>query len=154
MMTTRTDAAHPDFIALVHRLDADLAIRDGEDHAFYAQFNTLHQIRHVVIAYDDNNIPVGCGAIKAYGEGQMEVKRMYTLPEARGGGIASMVLRALEQWAIEMSCESCILETGFQQPEAIALYEKNGYRRIANYGQYAGVGNSICFEKKLNSPGK
>jgi len=31
----------------------------------------------------------------------------------------------------------------------IALYEKNGYRRIANYGQYAGIENSICFEKIL-----
>jgi putative acetyltransferase len=40
-------------------------------------------------------------------------------------------------------------ETGKRQPEAIALYEKQGYQRISNYGQYIGVENSVCFEKVL-----
>lgn len=49
--------------------------------------------------------------------------------------------------AAELSYKRCILETGKKQPEAIRLYEKNGYKIIPNYGQYAGVQNSICFEK-------
>ncbi len=81
----------------------------------------------------------------------MEIKRMFTLPEARGIGIASLILAALESWAAELDFSKCILETGFKQPEAIALYEKNGYSRIENYGQYAGVENSLCFEKKLKN---
>jgi len=40
-------------------------------------------------------------------------------------------------------------ETGKQQPEAVALYRKNGYRSIPNYGQYAGVENIVCFGKKI-----
>ncbi len=79
----------------------------------------------------------------------MEVKRMYTVPTHRGKGLASQVLNELEKWAGELSYKSCLLETGIKQPEAIRLYQKNGYRIIPNYGQYAGVENSVCFEKHL-----
>ncbi len=144
----RTDSSHSDFVALVRELDRDLAIRDGEDHAFYAQFNKIDAIKHVVVAYIDGN-PVGCGAIKAYSEGVTEVKRMFTNPDLRAKGIASSVLKELEKWAIELGYTSCILETGVKQPEAIALYTKNDYRRIQNYGQYENVADSVCFEKLL-----
>ena len=144
----RTDSADRDFIALVRSLDADLASRDGADHPFYAQFNRIDHIRHAVVAYEDDQA-VGCGAIKEYAPGVMELKRMYTRPQQRGRGIAGRVLAELEAWASEMSCERCILETGRKQPEAIALYKKRGYRLIPNYGQYAGIENSVCFEKLL-----
>lgn len=144
----RTDSTNQDFVDLVKHLDADLAERDGKDHSFFAQFNKIDKIKHVVIAYD-NGKPVGCGAIKEYTPAIMEVKRMYTSPDSRGNGIASTVLKELETWAAEMSYEKCILETGKKQPEAIGLYNKNGYTLIPNYGQYAEVENSVCFEKAL-----
>jgi GNAT superfamily N-acetyltransferase len=144
----RTDSTSKDFIALVNRLDAELAERDGKDHAFYNQFNKIDQIRHAVVLYKDGE-PVACGAIKEFDAGVMEVKRMYTLPEVRGQGIASRVLSELEKWAVTMSYTKCILETGRRQPEAIRVYEKNGYNIISNYGQYAGIANSVCFEKKI-----
>jgi putative acetyltransferase len=142
----RTDASHADYQELVRHLDADLRIRDGEDHAFYAQFNKSDDIRHVILAYE-NDMAVGCGAIKAYTADTMEVKRMYVPPEMRGKGIAAAVLQALESWAGELGFRKCILETGIKQPEAIGLYKKCGYTVIPNYGQYAGVDNSVCFEK-------
>lgn len=74
---------------------------------------------------------------------------MFTLPIGRGKGIASLILAELETWAVELGYSTCILETGFNQPEAIALYQKNGYNRIDNYGQYAGVETSLCFEKEV-----
>ncbi|HEU5147982.1 MAG TPA: GNAT family N-acetyltransferase [Chryseosolibacter sp.] len=144
----RVDSTHPDFISLVLRLDADLAIRDGEDHAFYAQFNKIDKIKHVVLAYE-NDSALGCGAIKEFSSDAVEVKRMYVIPTARSRGVASLILLALEKWAKELSYSKCVLETGTRQPEAIALYLKNGYTRIENYGQYAGVENSLCFEKRL-----
>jgi len=144
----RTDSSNADFVSLVKELDADLAIRDGEDHAFYAQYNKIDLIKHVVVAYLDEN-PVGCGAIKEYSDGVTEVKRMFTNPDLRGKGIASTVLKELEKWAAELSYSLCILETGIKQPEAIALYTKNSYHRIPNYGQYEGVSDSVCFEKVL-----
>jgi putative acetyltransferase len=144
----RTNSENKDFIELVEYLDADLAIRDGDDHSFYSQFNKIDQIKNVVVAYE-NDQPVGCGAIKEFEPGTFEIKRMYTSPESRGKGIASKVLTELENWATELSYKKCILETGKKQPEAISLYKRNGYGLIPNYGQYANVENSICFEKQL-----
>ena len=146
--TIRTNSDNVDFIDLVKYLDADLAIRDGSEHTFYAQFNKIDKIKYVVIAYQDNK-PVGCGAIKEYAVNTMEVKRMYTSPEHRGKGIAGKILTELELWANELSCNKCILETGKMQPDALQIYKKNGYQVIPNYGQYIGIENSVCFEKVL-----
>ncbi len=146
--TIRTDSENQHFVELVRFLDADLAERDGTDHSFYGQFNKIDKIRHVVVAYE-NDRPVGCGAIKEFSPSAMEVKRMYTLPESRGKGIASIVLAELEKWAHELSYKTCVLETGKRQPEAIELYKKNGYGIIPNYGQYIGIENSVCFEKEI-----
>ena len=144
----RTDSDNSDFIALVGKLDADLAERDGSDHTFYAQFNKIDMIRYVVVAYE-NELAIGCGAIKQFTPESMEVKRMYVLPENRGKGIAGAVLSELEKWAKELLYANCVLETGKKQPEAIKLYQNNGYRLIPNYGQYAGIENSVCFQKEL-----
>lgn len=144
----RTDSKNSDFMALVSALDADLAKRDGDEHSFYNQFNKTDAIRFVVVAYE-NEKPLGCGAIKAFSPGAMEVKRMYVTPESRGKGIATKILTELENWAGEMHIGKCILETGKRQPEAIQLYTRNGYKIIPNYGQYAGIENSVCFEKEL-----
>ena len=147
---TRTDSTDPDFLALVRLLDADLAIRDGEDHSFYAQYNKVDSIKHVIVAYE-NGKAVGCGAIKEIAPDAMEVKRMYTPPELRGKGIAVKVLNELEKWTAELGYKKCMLETGKKQPEAIALYTKCSYIVIPNYGQYAGIENSVCFEKSVDS---
>ncbi len=144
----RTSSDNLDFVNLVKHLDTYLAEKDGDDHSFYDQFNKLDKIKHVVIAYE-NNIPVGCGAIKEYAPDSMEVKRMFTTPGSRGKGIATKILTELENLTFELSYEKCILETGEKQLEAIELYKKNKYQRIPNYGQYAGVQNSLCFEKRI-----
>ena len=144
----RTDSGNEDFIRLVKELDADLAERDGEEHSFYSKFNKVDMIRHVVVAYQ-NNVAISCGAIKEYDPKTMEVKRMFTSPENRGKGFAGIILHELENWAREMNFEKCILETGKRQAEAIRLYKKSGYDIIPNYGQYAGIENSVCFKKDL-----
>lgn len=144
----RTNSDDPDFQALVRELDKDLAIRDGEDHSFFAQFNKINTIKHVVLACE-NEQAVGCGAIKEYNADTMEVKRMFVPLEKRGKGIASSVLKELECWTKELGYKTCILETGMKQAEAIKLYQKSNYQVIRNYGQYADVESSVCFEKHL-----
>lgn len=144
----RTNSEDIDFQNLVVELDRDLAVRDGDEHAFFAQFNSIATIKHTIVIYEGNGA-VGCGAIKEYEKGVLEIKRMYVPLEKRGKGIASLILNELEQWANELGYSKCVLETGYKQPEAIRLYEKNNYRVIPNYGQYADVESSICFEKKL-----
>lgn len=142
----RTNSADKDFINLVVLLDADLAIRDGKDRDFYAQYNKIDQIKYVIIAYEKEQ-PIGCGAIKFFDKNTMEVKRMYVTPEGRRKGVASKILSALEDWTKELEFQKCTLETGYKQPEAIAMYTKHGYKKIPNYGQYIGIKNSVCFEK-------
>ncbi|GEO07075.1 N-acetyltransferase [Adhaeribacter aerolatus] len=143
---TRTDATNPEFIQLVRLLDEDLRIRDGEDHSFFAQFNKIDAIRHVVVA-QLNGMPVGCGAVKAYTNQVGEIKRMYMRPEFRQQGIASFILKELEKWALELNFKEVILETGKAQPEAINLYTKSGYQVMPNYGQYEHVESSVCMKK-------
>jgi putative acetyltransferase len=144
----RTTSQDIDFQSLVLLLDKDLSMRDGEDHSFYAQFNKIDKINEAVVAYK-NNEPIGCGAIKKFDEQNAEVKRMFVKPEHRGHGVAAKTLMELEGWARELGYQCCILETGRKQPEAITLYKKSGYQIIPNYGQYAGVGNSVCMKKML-----
>ena len=144
----RTNSNNPDFQNLVTDLDIYLAIQDGAEHSFYAQFNKIDTIKHVVVVYE-NNMPVGCGAIKKYMNTTMEIKRMFVVPEKRNQGIASTILKELETWAGELNFQKCILETGKKQTEAIKLYQRNNYTIIANYGQYAAVENSVCFKKEL-----
>ena len=148
MKIIRTTSDNDDFRRLVSELDKELAIRDGDDHAFYAQYNKLDTIKHAIVAYLDAEA-VGCGAIRPFDETAVEVKRMFVPLEHRGRGIAKEVLRELESWAAELSFKRCILETGLKQPEAIALYTKAGYTSIPNYGQYQGMYNSVCFEKRI-----
>jgi len=142
-----TTSDNPDFLSLVALLDADLAEKDGDDHAFYHQFNKPAGLDPVV-GYVDGKA-VACGAIKGIEAGVAEIKRMFTLPEYRGKGLATQILAALEKMAREQGFMECWLETGEKQVDAIALYRKNGYVVMPNYGQYQGVDNSICFQKML-----
>ena len=148
MRLLRTDSDNKDFIELVKLLDAELAVLDGDEHAFYAQLNKTDKIKHVIVAYE-NDKPISCGAIREYSTATMEVKRMYTIPNNRGKGIATKILNELEKWASELAYQKCILETGKRQPDAIWLYQKNGYKAILNYGKYVEMENSVCFEKEI-----
>ena len=144
----RTDSSNDAFRKLVILLDADLKVKDGDDHAFYSSFNKLDQIGHVVVASFEGT-PVGCGAFKHFDSETVEIKRMFVEPEFRGKGIALQVLALLEQWAAELNYKACILETGKKQMDAIRLYQKAGYHVIPNYGQYQGVEYSICMQKTI-----
>ena len=149
LLFIRTDSGNLDFQELVKKLDAELAERDGPQHGFYHQFNGIEGLDRVVLAVKDGRA-VGCGALKELEADVLEVKRMYTVPEQRGRGLAGKLLHELEQWAVEDGYARIVLETGRRQPEAIGLYQKHGYLKTENYGPYIGVDNSVCFEKKLN----
>ena len=148
MQILRTTSENNDFQNLVKKLDAYLTEIDGEDHAFYDQYNKIDLLKNCIVIFEDEK-PVACGAIKAIDDNTMEVKRMFTIPDYRGKGFARTVLKELEIWAKELGYEKVVLETGKKQTEAVALYKKCGYAIIPNYGQYAGIENSICFEKIL-----
>jgi putative acetyltransferase len=144
----RTTNSNPDFLHLLTFLDANLKINDGDEHAFFTQFNKLDDIQQVVVAFL-NNQAVGCGAFKKHNSNTIEIKRVYVDVSARNNGIASMLMAELESWARELNFTQSILETGIKQLEAVKLYPKLGYHQIDNYPPYVDKAISICFAKKL-----
>lgn len=144
----RATSDNLDFHNLVAQLDLNLKDNDGDDHAFFAQYNRLDSIKEVIVAYNDG-VAAGCGAIKKYTETVAEVKRMFVHPGFRRQGIAKQILTGLEEWAKELNYTSILLETGNKQTEAIELYQSSGYSIIPNYGQYADVESSVCMQKQL-----
>lgn len=148
MKIVKTTSDNSDFQNLVNQLDAYLRIVDGDDHEFYAQFNKTDSLQYVIVCYDQD-VAIGCGAFKAYNTQTAEIKRMFTLPEYRGKGVAKSIMKALENWAKEENYTNTILETGYLQKDAIALYTKLKYEVIENFGQYAGIETSICMKKSL-----
>jgi putative acetyltransferase len=126
----------------------DLTVRYGARQTFFDQFNSVDEIRNVIVAMQGSEA-LGCGAFKKYDAETCEIKRMFVTQSARGNNIGARILAALETWAAELGFFRCILETGNNQPEAIRLYQNSGYFEIPNYGQYVGVDISICMEKVL-----
>ena len=94
-----------------------------------------------------NEQAIGCGAFRKFDANTVEIKRMYVKVTYRGSGVANTVLSSLEEWASEEGFTKCVLETGNRQIDAIKFYKKSGYRSIPNYGQYAQMEDSNCFEK-------
>ena len=106
----RVTSQNKDFQQLVKDLDAFLAVTDGDEHDFYNQFNKIEGLQYVIVAYL-NEVAVGCGALRPFDKETMEVKRMFTLVDYRGKGIASQILTELESWSLELDYKKCVLET-------------------------------------------
>jgi putative acetyltransferase len=143
----RTTGHDDEFIALTRRLDSELRGIYGEAHAAYAPHNIIDTETVVIATIDD--VPVGCGCFKRYDDETVELKRFFVDPERRGAGIGRAVIGELERWAIEHGYRAAVLETGVDQPAAIALYERAGYTRAPPYGPYVGMDLSICMRKQL-----
>lgn len=107
-----------------------------------------------LVAWHDGQ-PIGCAGWRIVGEpGDVmedvaEIKRMYVVPSARNTGVASALLKALEDTARENGVRRMILETGLAQPEAMALYTKRGYEKIPNYGYYKDEPDCVSFGRDL-----
>lgn len=110
-----------------------------------------------LIAWLDGE-PVGCGGWRTLShfdedsgltEDVAEIKRVYVTPKARNRGVATALLKALEDSARESGKRRVVLETGLAQPEAIAFYTKMGYERIPNYGYYKDAPDCVSFGRDL-----
>jgi GNAT superfamily N-acetyltransferase len=103
-----------------------------------------------VVAYVDG-VPAGCGGWRTLaGRDEVaEIKRMFVLPEYRGIGLATAVLRTLEDLARTAGRRRMVLETGDRQPEAISLYKKCGYTAIPNFGYYRDHAGCVSLGREL-----
>lgn len=78
-----------------------------------------------------------------------EIKRMYVVPACRRRGYARAVLSHLETTARRAGIEALVLETGTQQPAAIAMYTAHGYVPVDSFGYYTWSPLSRCFGRRL-----
>lgn len=92
---------------------------------------------------------VGCGALRRLDSTSAEIKRMYVVPHARGSGVATGLLRALESAAADRGWTTLRLETGTAQLDAQRFYQREGYCHIPLFGSYVGSDLSICYEREL-----
>ncbi|MER5929605.1 GNAT family N-acetyltransferase [Streptomyces sp. NPDC002054] len=149
---------HPDAVKLNDQVQLEYQERyQGEgdatplDPAMFAPPRGLY-----LLAYDAAGSPVASGGWRrqeandeGYSDGDAELKRMYVIPEARGLGLARRILAELEADARAAARTRMVLETGDQQPEAIALYLSSGYAMCAKFGYYRDYDSSRCMAKPL-----
>jgi len=137
---------------LIAALNADLADRypNPDDNFLSLDADEVGPGRGAfVVAGTGDGTAVGCGAVRMIEPGVAEVKRMYVVPEWRGRRVAAQVLAALVARAGDLGVGRLVLETGERQHEAIALYEREGFRRIPRFGPYVDAVQSVCMERVL-----
>ncbi|HBF40052.1 MAG TPA: GNAT family N-acetyltransferase [Firmicutes bacterium] len=137
-----------DFIALVALLDTEFTAKNGELQKFYEGFNKLDGMRDFFVAYQEE-IPVGIAAMKRHDQDAYEVKRVFVKKDYRGLGISKLLMKKLEEKAIQNHTRSLILETSATFTTARNLYRSLGYQDIENYGQYVGMSLSVCMRKEI-----
>lgn len=149
-LTARTeDARSRDAVTLIDELSAELGalyrLPDGGRAGFEPKDVEVPRAAFVVARID--GVPAGCGALRPLEDGSVEVKRMYTRTAFRRRGVAQAILAELERLAVEFGYPAVKLQTGPLQPEAAALYERSGYRRIPIFeGQWETV---LAYQKDL-----
>ena len=116
--------------------------------AGFVPYNLSETITDVLIAYRDG-VPVGCAGLKRYSDSDVEIKRVWVEPEARGQKIASRMMDLLEEKARQMNYRRAILQTRPIMPDAVGLYEKRGYFLIDNYPPYDKLEGAICMALDL-----
>ena len=144
----RTDSNDADFLGLIAGLDNELWNELNEKQATYDQYNKVPDINTVIVIYK-NEKPGAIGCFKKYSDDTVEIKRMFVEKEYRGKGLSKLVLKELENWAIESGFQYAILETSVHFKTARNLYMNAGYTITENYDQYKGLDESVCMKKEL-----
>ncbi|CAD5990021.1 GNAT family N-acetyltransferase [Agreia sp. COWG] len=148
------DYDHPDAERLRREQRRELDERYGSDDHEPGTPPSASDVAVFLVARDADGRAIACGGLRplddaTVGAHSVEVKRMYVTPEARGTGVATAVLRALEAAAATLGAHRVVLETGTEQPDAIRFYEREGYESIPLFGAYIGGSLSLCFARPL-----
>lgn len=138
---------------LVAALDRELTVNYDPEQAHGLTVDGIFQpeVRFFIASLD--GAPVGCGGVGLY-DGYAEVKRMYAADAARGKGVATAILRRLEDMAREAGYARLALETGIHQHAAIAFYKREGFHQCEAFGRYCAmpahaIEASLFYDKAL-----
>ncbi|MFC4498682.1 MULTISPECIES: GNAT family N-acetyltransferase [Streptomyces] len=160
MKIRRVAFDHPDAVKLNDEVQAEYHERygDGGDATVLEPSDFAPPRGVYLIAYDEDDRPVATGGWRSQDEngegnedGDAELKRMFVVRDMRGLGLARRMLTELEADARVAGRVRMVLETGTEQPEAIALYTSSGYEPCGKFGYYRAYESSRCFAKPLSS---
>lgn len=129
---------------------AELDARYGSDDHEPGSPPSADDIAVFLVALDADGSPVGCGGLRLLDARSAEIKRMYVVPVARGTGVSTALLRALETEAASLGLAELLLETGTGQPDAMRFYEREGYTPIPSFGPYRDEPTSRCYARPLS----
>ena len=150
LVVRAVDPTASEVAVLVAELDAyQAALYPAESNHFDPLDELAREHVRMFGAFDDGEL-LGCGAVKQMTPEYGEIKRMFVLDRARGRGVATSLLDALERHLLEAGVRMARLETGIHQPAALRFYERQGYRRIGAFGSYAPDPLSVFMEKSLD----
>lgn len=146
------DPASPDAQEAMQRYFAELDVRfrGGFDPGHGGAGNDVESMRPpegaFLVARDDG-VVVGCGGVHRVDARTGEIKRMWIADEWRGVGLGRRLLAELESTARRLGRSRVVLDTNEVLTEAVAMYERSGYRAIGRYNDnpYA----HHWFEKRL-----
>jgi len=139
----------PDVIALLDEGDAFALELYPAENYYGLDLDALDKPGVALFVARDDSRVVGTAAIVTGLDATAELKRMFVSPSARGLGVATQLLTAVELHARAAGVQRLLLETGEPQAAAIALYSKHGFVHIPQFGQYVGDPTSVCMEKRL-----
>lgn len=145
--TDGSDEAFKDFYKVTENYYSQL-VGGIQNRKGFVPYNILKDIHDVLIAYEDG-VPVACGSFKEYDKEDAEIKRVWVNEDCRGKHIAKSIMEQIEERAKSQGYKRAILQTREIMTDAVGLYTKLGYHRIANYPPYNHLDGAVCFAKEL-----
>ena len=113
---------------------------------FREELAGIPRSRKYVVAIDESEI-VGYGGIALAGD-VADIHTLTVTPEFRRQGIATELLRQLEEWASAQGITTFMLEMREGNSEAQPLYEKHGYEVISKRDNYYSRGIHALIMRK------
>jgi GNAT superfamily N-acetyltransferase len=108
----------------------------GSDEEFHLTIQELLPPRGLFLVARADGDPVGGVGVRPIGDDALllgEVKRLWVRPDQRRDGVAAKLMSALEERARHSGFAQLYLETGYAQPEALALYQKIGWTAVEQF---------------------
>ncbi len=134
---------------LVERVQQEYVVRYGGRDAAEVDPAEIEPPSGLYLVVEVDGVPAGCGAWRLLPSGDVEIKRVYVEPAFRRRGLARHLMAVLEESAARAGHRRVVLNTGLEQPEAVALYDSLGYRPVEGYGVYACAPDAVFLGREL-----
>ena len=100
----------------------------------------------VVLVARRGDRQAGCVVVTAPVAGRSEIKRLWTVPELRGHGVASALIGAALGHAAERGVSTVALSVWRWRAGAIGLYERLGFAVVESWDERDGL---VCMERTV-----